>query len=90
MSLMWMPAQTTIPPGASTLSAWGTSGPAGAKMIAASRGSGGGSSLSPAYVAPRDRAKSCVRVSPGRVKANTARPWWTATWQIMCAAEPKP
>ena len=33
---MWMPAQTTVPPGASSFSARGTSSPAGAKMIAAS------------------------------------------------------
>ena len=41
MSLMWMPAQTTVPPGASARSAAGTSAPTGAKMIAASSGSGG-------------------------------------------------
>ena len=34
MSVMWMPAETTLPPGASALSAAGTSGPAEAKMSA--------------------------------------------------------
>ena len=38
---MWMPAQTTVPPLASARSAAGTSAPTGAKMIAASSGSGG-------------------------------------------------
>ena len=37
-----MPAQTTVPPGATARSATGTSSPAGAKMIAASSGSGDG------------------------------------------------
>ena len=36
---MWMPAQTTVPPGATARRATGTSSPAGAKMIAASSGS---------------------------------------------------
>ena len=42
MSLMWMPAQTTVPPLALARSAAGTSAPTGAKMIAASSSSGGG------------------------------------------------
>jgi len=37
---MWMPAQTTLPPLTTLRSAATTSGPAGAKMIAASSGSG--------------------------------------------------
>src|SRR4029450_7681635 len=41
MSLMWMPAQTTVPPGASASRARTTSSPAEAKTIAASRGTGG-------------------------------------------------
>ena len=42
MSLMWMPAQTTVAALArSRASAAGTSAPTGAKMIAASSGSGG-------------------------------------------------
>src|SRR5215217_6585068 len=40
MSDMWMPAQTTVPPGATARSAAGTSAPAGAKISAASSGSG--------------------------------------------------
>ena len=87
---MWMPAHTTLPPGASALSAAGTSSPAGAKMIAASSSSGGRWELSPVHTAPRLAAKAWPRSSPARVNAYTSRPWWTATWQIMCAAEPKP
>ena len=34
MSLMWIPAHTTVPPFASAARATGTSSPAGAKMIA--------------------------------------------------------
>ena len=41
MSDMWMPPQTTRPPFFTALSAAGTSAPTGAKMIAASSGSGG-------------------------------------------------
>ena len=40
MSLMWMPAQTTVPPGASPPARPGTSAPTGAKMSAASSGAG--------------------------------------------------
>src|SRR5581483_4195875 len=55
-SLMWMPAQTTAPPRSRARSAWRTSGPTGAKMIAASSGSGGASSDAPAHTAPSSRA----------------------------------
>ena len=47
MSLMWMPAQTTVPPGASAGSARGTDSPAGAKMMAASEGLRCGGPLCP-------------------------------------------
>ena len=69
MSDMWMPPQTTRPPFFTALSAAGTSAPTGAKMIAASSGSGGVSSEPPAQTAPSERAKSCAAVSPLRVKA---------------------
>ena len=62
---MWMPAQTTMPPGASTLSACGTSAPAEAKMIAASSCSGGGSSLPPAQVGA-ERAGELLRALVAR------------------------
>ena len=65
MSLMWMPAQTTTPPGAVARSAAGTSAPAGAKMIAASSGSGPGAIASPAHSAPRPSASSCAASSCG-------------------------
>jgi len=74
MSLMWMPAHTTVPPLTTARSAAGTSGPAGAKMMAASSGSGGGASEVPAHSAPNPSAKRCASRSPARVKANTRRP----------------
>ena len=71
---MWMPAQTTMPPGPVARRAAGTNSPAGAKMIAASSGSGGCSSEKPAHSAPTSSAKRLPSSSPGRVKANTRRP----------------
>src|ERR1700682_182889 len=62
----------------------------GAKIKAASSGSGGGVSESPAHSAPRLRAKACFLVSPGEVKAKTRRPWKRATCAMMCAESPKP
>src|SRR5213078_4498911 len=59
MSVMWMPAHTTVPPFTTFFSATGTSSPTGAKMIAASSGSGGAVSASPAQTAPRSSA-NCV------------------------------
>ena len=52
MSDMWMPAQTTVPPGARALSAAGTrASRPDAKMIAPSSSApGGASSLPPAHV----------------------------------------
>src|SRR3954470_17355625 len=90
MSLMWIPAHTTTPPRSRARRAAGTSGPTGAKMIAASSGSGGASSDPPAHSAPNDRAKACVSASPGDVKANTRRPCHAATWAMMWADEPNP
>ena len=66
---MWMPPQTTRPPFLTALSASGTSAPTGAKMIAASSGSGGISSEPPAQTAPSDLANACAAVSPLRVNA---------------------
>ena len=74
MSLMWMPAQTTVAPLQVAASACGTSSPAGANRIAASSGDGGMASDGPAQAAPSARANAWERVSPGRVKANTSRP----------------
>ena len=71
MSLMWIPAQTTMPPLAVAARADGTSAPTGAKMIAASSGSGGVSSDEPAQSAPRERANAWPCSSPARVKAKT-------------------
>ena len=61
MSLMWIPAQTTVPPGAVALSARGTKAPTGAKMIAALSGLGGAASEEPAqpkYRLPRQTLRT--------------------------------
>jgi hypothetical protein len=62
MSLMWMPPHTTRPPFLMVRKAAGTRLPAGAKMMAASSGSGGASSEAPAQAAPSARAKAWVTV----------------------------
>ena len=90
MSLMWMPAQTTVPPFAVARSAAGTCSPTGANRIAASSSSGAGPAASPAHSAPSSRANRCASSSPARVNANTRLPSCRATWQTMCAAAPKP
>ena len=90
MSLMYIPAQTTVPPRFTAFRARGTSSPTGAKMIAESSPSGGASVESPAHTAPSSRAKRLARSSPGRVKAYTSRPSQRATCAIMWAAAPKP
>ena len=90
MSDMWIPAHTTTPPGPTARSAAGTSAPTGAKISAASSGSGPGRVASPAHSAPSDRASAWAPVSSARVNAKTRRPSATATWQMMCAAAPKP
>ena len=59
MSLIYIPAQTTLPPLTTARSAAGTSAPTGANMIAASRAIGGVSSDPPDHAAPRLRANSC-------------------------------
>ena len=64
-----MPAQTTVPPLAVLLSASTTSGPTGAKIMAASRGTGGLDVESPVQTAPRLSAKDRACASPGFVKA---------------------
>ena len=69
MSVMWIPAHTTIPPGPVRDSASGTRRPAGAKMIAACSGAGGGSVEAPAHTQPRLRANACFCASPGDVNA---------------------
>src|SRR5919206_78006 len=87
MSLMWMPAHTTTPPGASARSAAGTRAPTGANTIAASSSSGAGPIASPAHSAPSSRANACEAVSSARVKANTRRPWCRATCATMWAGD---
>ena len=87
---MWIPAQTTRPPRSVARRAVVTSGPTGAKMIEESSGQGASSSLEPAQAAPSSSASSWAALSPGLVNAATSRPSWTATWQMMWAAAPKP
>ena len=69
MSLMWIPPQTTVPPGLTALNASGTKFPTGAKIIAASSSRGAGPSEGPAQIAPIARAKFSAFWSPGRTNA---------------------
>src|SRR5438876_831611 len=64
---MWMPPQTTRPPLRTAASARGTRSPAGAKMIAASSGSGGGASDGPAQTQPS--ASACRRAAAATASA---------------------
>src|SRR5207245_1552502 len=78
MSLMWMPAHTTVPPLPTARKAAGTSAPMGAYRIAASSGSGGAASEPPAHSAPSERAKRCVsgageREEPAALEARDLR-----------------
>ena len=88
---MWMPPQTTVPPGATARSAAGTSLTRGREdergvelLRRACR------RMRPPTRRPASRAKPCAAASPARVKANTRRPSCRATWQTMWAAAPKP
>src|SRR5262245_22478071 len=90
MSDMWMPAQTIVPPLAVARSAFGTSVPTGAKMIAPSSSSGGGSSDQPAHSQPSSSANARPSSSPWRTKPNSRRPSWRATCAMMWADAPKP
>src|SRR5262249_15155753 len=69
MSDMWMPPQTTRPPFFTAFSARGTSGPTGAKIIAASSGSGGISSWH-LVRPPRQTRAGSFRKSLRRLIAN--------------------
>ena len=71
---MWIPPQTTVPPGARARSATGTSAPSGAKTIAASSGSGGASSEPPAHTAPSSRANACAGLVAGTGDREHASP----------------
>ena len=74
MSLMWMPAQTTLPPLRTRRSASGTSAPTGAKMIAASISLRRRLADVAGPRGPEIGAKSWPASSPGRVNANTSSP----------------
>ena len=64
MSLIWMPPQTTVPPFLVAASAAGTSEPTGAKISAASSGSGGcGRRIAGPFRAERAREILCRRVA---------------------------
>ena len=71
---MWIPPQITRPPLLVFLNASTTNDPTGAKMIAASSGSGGAWSEPPAQCAPHRLAKSIAGRSEGLVKAKTVLP----------------
>ena len=67
MSLMWIPAQTTVPPRSTARRAAGTSSPAGAKRMAASSGSGGASPDVPGPLrAERERERLRLAVARPR------------------------
>ena len=91
MSLMWMPAQTTMPPrsqraqrGRDELAGRGEDDRRVERL-------GPGSSASPAQVAAElERERLRRASSPARVNAKTARPCESATCATMCAAAPKP
>ena len=83
MSLMWMPAHTTMPPFFTASSADTTSEPSLAKMMQASSGSGGRLLLPPAQNAPSERANSCFRESPSRVNTKQRIPMCRASWITM-------
>src|SRR3989304_2160932 len=72
MSLMWMPAQTTVPPGSTARRATGTSSPAGANRIAASGGSGGASPGAPGPSAPRARGDRLALAVAGTCESEDA------------------
>ena len=69
-----MPPHTTRPPFFTAARAAGTSAPTGAKIIAASSGSGGISSEPPAHTAPSERAKSLRRRIAGPGESIDAPP----------------
>jgi hypothetical protein len=83
ISLMWIPPQTTVPPGATARSAAGTSAPSGANRIAASSGSGGASPEPPDHSAPMlaPRARPTIRDLPQR-----RGPSYRWTHAIRCEA----
>ncbi len=85
-----MPPQTTIPPLRTAASARGTSAPTGAKMIAASSGSGGVSSEPPAQTRA-ESARELLRRAVARAReGEDARGPAIATCARICAAAPKP
>src|SRR3989304_3281052 len=70
MSLMWIPAQTTLPPLRTARSAAGTSSPAGANRSAAARSPGGpgwGEAIAP--VRHRQLGIAAVECVPGEPSA---------------------
>jgi len=83
------PPQTTRPPFFTARSATGTSAPTGAKMMAASSGSGGVSSDPPAQTAPSERANPAPPC-PGAGERIDAAPCHAATCARICAAAAEP
>ena len=91
MSDMWIPAHTTMPPGALGAQRGGHElADRGEDDRRVERLGARHGAASPAHSAPSDSASSWAAVSSARVKANTRRPSCTATWQTMWAAAPKP
>ena len=89
IALMWMPAQTTVPPLRDRRQRLGDELACGGeddRGVELLRPLADG----PARTAPSSRASDWAASSPGRVKAKTRRPSWRASWATMCAAAPKP
>ena len=84
----WMALMTTVPPGATSWSAKTATEPTGAKEMAASSGSAGGSAYLPTELAPREAARCCS--SAERVATWTTQPRWRASWMTSEAEAPKP
>ena len=85
---MWIPAQTTVPPGDRAQRHRDERTHRREEDRRVERL--GRRSRAAAPSGAEQSAKRWAAASPGRMNANTRRPWWTATWAMMCAAAPKP
>ena len=87
---MWIPAQTTTPPGLTARSAAGTSAPTGAKISAASSGAGAAPRRRPPTPRPSEPASACGAGVLRPREREDPPPLGTATWPMMWAAAPNP
>ena len=90
MSVMWIPAHTTVPPfavarkGRRDERSHRSEDDRRVQLFGRRRQGVAGP------LGPDSSANRCDTSSSARVRANTRRPSWTATWQTMWAAAPKP